>query len=301
MAQSHANPTSVSEQFFRSNEAYGDKLLGIRTGGSFQVSSFRFKMDAYRTYIPPGPGFGLGVSLSPKVSARWNIGDGWKSTESALPGSLIINPVETGLDIETYSPHDLLVVNTTASRLNDLLEAYGIQDPEVFNQLANRSNLHDEQVRRLMVGIWRESGCQTNESALLLDGMWQCLVARLLQLGRTKVHAKTYGLTKRQLGRVSDFAIENLSGGLNVADLAKVAGMPAGQFAREFRASSGQSPYQYIMQLRINKACNLLERSDSSLAAIAYQCGFSSQSHMTDVFKSKVGVTPGKYRAQIRM
>ncbi|MEM7710434.1 MAG: AraC family transcriptional regulator [Pseudomonadota bacterium] len=36
------------------------------------------------------------------------------------------------------------------------------------------------------------------------------------------------------------------------------------------------------------------------LAEIAYACGFASQSHMTDVFREKLGVTPGRYRKEVR-
>ncbi|MEM7641848.1 MAG: helix-turn-helix transcriptional regulator, partial [Pseudomonadota bacterium] len=64
--------------------------------------------------------------------------------------------------------------------------------------------------------------------------------------------------------------------------------------------ATGLSPHQFLLRRRIARAKDMLRTSVMPLAEIAVATGFSSQSHMTDVFRQKVGTTPGKYRAEIK-
>ncbi|MEO0764266.1 MAG: helix-turn-helix transcriptional regulator, partial [Pseudomonadota bacterium] len=79
-------------------------------------------------------------------------------------------------------------------------------------------------------------------------------------------------------------------------DLAGIAAMPVSTFSRLFKRTTGETPYQYVLRRRIARAAVLIRSDGRSLAQIAYDCGFASQSHMTDVFRAKLGVTPGRMR-----
>lgn len=81
-----------------------------------------------------------------------------------------------------------------------------------------------------------------------------------------------------------------------IVNLASEAGMSVSRFSKMFKETTNQTPYQYLMDLRIKKAQDLLQNSNKSLAQIAFACGFSSQSHMTDVFRVRIGITPGVFR-----
>ena len=70
-------------------------------------------------------------------------------------------------------------------------------------------------------------------------------------------------------------------------------------FCRMFSASTGISPYQYVLKQRVAKTKDLLKNSKLPLADIAYECGFSSQSQMTQHFRKQVGVTPKVYRNKL--
>jgi len=67
-------------------------------------------------------------------------------------------------------------------------------------------------------------------------------------------------------------------------------------FLRLFRASTGQTPYQYVLNRRLERAKSLLQKTLMPLVNIAAACGFSSQTHMTDLFRSHIGKTPLHYR-----
>ena len=68
-------------------------------------------------------------------------------------------------------------------------------------------------------------------------------------------------------------------------------------FAKLFRASTGSSPHQYILQRRLERAKQLLRAPPLTLSEVDLRCGFADQGNMTNVFRRFVGVTPSKYRA----
>jgi len=68
---------------------------------------------------------------------------------------------------------------------------------------------------------------------------------------------------------------------------------------RLFRRVLGVTPHAYLVQLRVNHAQSMLA-AGSRVADVAYDCGFSDQSHLTHAFKSAVGVPPGQFVRQVR-
>jgi AraC-like DNA-binding protein len=81
-----------------------------------------------------------------------------------------------------------------------------------------------------------------------------------------------------------------------LGDLAAVAGLSRFELVRCFRADTGLTPHAYQLNLRIARARELLARGLAP-AAVAAECGFADQPHLTRVFKRAVGVTPGRYAA----
>ncbi|HEY9126905.1 MAG TPA: helix-turn-helix transcriptional regulator, partial [Acidobacteriaceae bacterium] len=80
--------------------------------------------------------------------------------------------------------------------------------------------------------------------------------------------------------------------------LAHSCGYSRGHFLRMFQARTGVTPHEYHMQLRLQHAKSLLASSTESLIDIAAACGFSNQSHLTSVFRRRIGTTPSSFRRQ---
>jgi AraC family transcriptional regulator len=107
------------------------------------------------------------------------------------------------------------------------------------------------------------------------------------------------GLPPHRLRRVVDYIREHVQKDLSLRELAALVDLNQAHFARAFRRTTGISPYHYVVLQRIERASGLLEDLRFSLAEIAIQCGFSSQSSFTTTFGRIKGITPGAYRNEI--
>jgi YesN/AraC family two-component response regulator len=89
---------------------------------------------------------------------------------------------------------------------------------------------------------------------------------------------------------------EHLHHEINLEVLAGAIGMNSSYFSRFFRQEIGLSPYQYIIQQRIEKAKVLLLQRNILINDVALQCGFSSHSQLNQHFRRLLGITPKEYR-----
>lgn len=85
---------------------------------------------------------------------------------------------------------------------------------------------------------------------------------------------------------------------LDVLSLARTAHMSPGHFARRFRAAYGETPYQYLMTRRIERAKALLRRGDVSVTDACLRVGCTSLGSFSSRFTELVGETPRAYRAR---
>ncbi len=88
--------------------------------------------------------------------------------------------------------------------------------------------------------------------------------------------------------------------GITVNDAASYVFLSQGYFTRAFKDEIGVSPMNYLMNVRINKACDLLGNEDIKVSAIATSVGFASAQRFNVAFKKYKGVTPMEYRKSIK-
>jgi AraC family transcriptional regulator len=88
---------------------------------------------------------------------------------------------------------------------------------------------------------------------------------------------------------------------LDVADLARAAGMNRFTFMRAFRAALGVSPYQYLLGYRLERAAEALRgRTHASVLEVALACGFDDPGRFARMFRARFGLSPRSYRQQER-
>jgi AraC-like DNA-binding protein len=113
-------------------------------------------------------------------------------------------------------------------------------------------------------------------------------------------HHLSGGLPPRALRRVREHVASHLNEGIALEDLAEIAGLSLHHFARAFKASAGVPPHGYVLQQRVERACDLLINTDYSVADIALAAGFVDQSHLARHFRQSIGVSPGVFRRSHR-
>jgi len=85
---------------------------------------------------------------------------------------------------------------------------------------------------------------------------------------------------------------------LDVPALARSAAMSSGHFSRSFKAAFGESPYQYLMTRRIERAKSLLRRGDMSVTDACFAVGCTSLGSFSSRFTELVGESPSAYRVR---
>src|SRR6201998_471344 len=102
------------------------------------------------------------------------------------------------------------------------------------------------------------------------------------------------GLPREKLVRAVEYIQDQLDTDLTVSGIAKAVYMSPYHFTRLFKESTGQSPYQYVVDARVRKAKELLATGKFTISEAARQVGFVDQSHLTRHFKRVFGLPPKK-------
>jgi AraC-like DNA-binding protein len=102
----------------------------------------------------------------------------------------------------------------------------------------------------------------------------------------------------RHLLKAKDLADARYFEAVSVDDMAAAAGLSRAHFSREFRRAYGESPHQYLLTRRMERAAWLLRATDRSIADVCFSVGLSSVGSFTTSFKRTFGVSPTAYRAK---
>ncbi|NHC15088.1 helix-turn-helix transcriptional regulator [Motilibacter deserti] len=102
----------------------------------------------------------------------------------------------------------------------------------------------------------------------------------------------------RDLVRAKDLADARYADPLTVADLARAAHLSPAHFSRAFSAAFGESPHQYLLTRRLERAATLLRTTDWRVSEICVRVGLSSLGSFTTSFRRIYGLSPERYRQE---
>ena len=121
-------------------------------------------------------------------------------------------------------------------------------------------------------------------------------IARLNRRSEEERVEEEKGKLTNMITRVQDFVSYHYMEDIKVEDLAKSCHISETHFRRVFTSYMKMSPLEYINTVRINTACELLQKTDEPVADIAHKCGFTTNSTFNRNFKQLMGVTPVGWR-----
>lgn len=93
-----------------------------------------------------------------------------------------------------------------------------------------------------------------------------------------------------------NFMLENLSSKLKLDEIAHQTGLSASHYSRLFMNRTGHPPIDYFIQLKIQRACRLLDNSGWLIADVSREMGFEDQFYFSRVFRKVMGMSPAEYR-----
>ncbi len=96
-----------------------------------------------------------------------------------------------------------------------------------------------------------------------------------------------------------DYLNKHFTESITIESIAAMVHLSTSQFQRRFSALFQTSPIQYLLQLRIDSACQQLQCTDASIGTIAQENGFYDQSAFCRQFQKRVGLTPRQYRTRL--
>ena len=132
-------------------------------------------------------------------------------------------------------------------------------------------SIDDPVIQQLALALKVEiqTGCLSGQ--LYGELLGTALASRLVQnyaVNKPSLEFKANGLLQSQLQQVIDYIKANLAQDLSILDLAKLTRMSESHFSRSFKQSLGISPYQYLMQQRVERAKELLEKRSIAIRLI---------------------------------
>lgn len=127
------------------------------------------------------------------------------------------------------------------------------------------------------------------------DGLTLALFIDLMKINRSAGRKRSQ-LAAWQLRRAVDYIEENVARNVRLEELANLTGLSQSHFSHAFKASTGMAPHQWQTSARIERAKEMLMKSDRSLTTVAAETGFADQAHFTRVFRKTVGTTPALWK-----
>lgn len=147
---------------------------------------------------------------------------------------------------------------------------------------------HFEEVRQWLeklVDCWsgRDSGAQLRQTACAYGLLGAMLQGRSADVNHTWLN-KAIGYMQTNYAEI-----------VNVEEIAKQVGFERAWFSMQFKKKTGMSPHQYLLGLRVQKACQLLKTTDYSISEIAYMVGLEPH-NFSRLIKRELGITPQEYQ-----
>ncbi len=173
------------------------------------------------------------------------------------------------------------------------------QDTPSAGEFREIRNLRDHSLESIVTLLTAEANSGGLSGRLYAEHLVHALALRFRRLSAGTILAgpsrseKMPGLVLR---RVLEKMKTEFAADLDLKTIAAESGYSRTHFLRIFRASTGYSPHQWLVRLRIEEAKALLQKASHSLIDIALDCGFSSHGHFSSTFRKIVGVTPRDYR-----
>src|ERR1700685_3453943 len=171
--------------------------------------------------------------------------------------------------------------------------AYGEVELRASRKFAN------SRLSALVAAVHAEMVAGFPSGRLFLDSVEQAMAVALVKghaVRHRPVPIYRGGLGSARLRRIKELVHAKMEDDLSLDELAQSVGLSTAHFARMFRKSTGETPHQFVLRQRVERAKAMLRAPDARVLDVAVACGFKIQQHFAQVFRDVCGISPTGYR-----
>ena len=165
--------------------------------------------------------------------------------------------------------------------------------------LAEQRGVQDKMLLQLLLRLRHELQSPSGPGRLLHQSLGLCIaihmVTNFITSGK-KPFAPKGKFSSSQLATVIECLDASVKKDIGLTELAGLLNLSPFHFSHLFRNTLGISPHKYYLHLKIHRAMQAIQNRNSSLTGIAYDFGFSDQSHFSRTFKKIAGISPRQYQ-----
>ncbi|MBR5535625.1 MAG: helix-turn-helix transcriptional regulator [Clostridia bacterium] len=269
---------SQSEIYFSSPSMRAEKLLYhvLCTGHFYCDDTYTLTRDCYDSFL-----------VLHVIKGSFSFINTLGKESVALPGETVI--------LDCYKPHTYCTHDNLESVWFHVAGANSRQlcDDIVHTEGNIIRSGNADGIRKGMFEIFEAVGRKSmSENDISL-----AVYRLMLKLSESyEVKEASFGLHEDNIQKIREYIHSNLNEDITVKSLADMAHMSVTHFSRVFKKRCGFSPYDYVLEARLNRAKELLLRSDMTVTDITYETGFNSEANFVYCFTKNVGISPGKFR-----
>ena len=260
-----------------------DDIVVFHSGFSSTMANYSHGKDTRDYYLIHWVTRGHGTYQTETAKYNLKEGDGFL----ILPGQTIVHTADK------EEPWDLCWVAFFGRKAEEILKEAGLDREHLIFHYDKDTFLED-----CIQNIYKES--QTGKNVLYITGQFYLFMARLAEEKQKERFLSTESSQFSRFEESMNYIRRNIRSQISVAQLANSMRLDSSQVYRIFQNHTGRSPQQVIAELRMEKACEFLEKTDLSIRDIAEWLGYEYQSHFTKQFKVHRKMSPSAYRKLCR-
>ena len=283
------------------------QYLAPRLRPFLRTGHFSRAIDIVEVAKPAGIHGGPGV---PRLSiaemrsfarlGRTDFGAGVTKDTTFHPGQFVVPAVNCSRSVTVLDDHVFREFEPEPNLLRSVFND-AKSGPATFDLgILHTQHVEDPTVSALLTHLWNEGSAGhlewrlATESAAVMLGI--ALLRAKARLERTPVRTSAERACDWRVRRVMDRMETDIGCDVSLRELASDVGLSPSHMSAVFVAAVGMPPHRWLLQRRIERACELLTRTRRSMTDIALSCGFSSSQHFSTVFKAHIGCTPTDFR-----
>jgi len=301
-APPHLTPHPAVDQWY-SNPSL-QLLATTESLGWSSLTLFIERHEAMNLTIPGWEDDVFGLLLEGSSGVYTHVVDSGITVKKSIgpQSGLVIQPRHTEIEARADSALTYAIMRFNRKSFSETAAALQVGDPARI-ELLPTFFFNDPLLYHLGTELANEARNANPFGPLYADSLANSLALYLLRnysTNRVTLNLSSSRLTPGQVRLIDEYIHTHMDQKISLADLATCLHLSVPHFERMFRATTNRPPYRYLLELRLERAIELIKRTRLPLAEVASQCGFSSQSHFTTHFTRNIGISPARFARGVR-